>query len=235
MESSDLNIEFEGVLKLVVAPVFKRLGFKKSGAHFFRQTGELIQTFNIQKELHSLGRETSFTGNVGFIEPVTYLKLYNTSSLPKFPKCADALIQFRLGQLTDKTDYWYRLTKASNRVTFNEQVKGKLVKDLNTVEKFFEKHQTLSSIEEFVDDRTKINPFWAETGQFALYKRLGKDKLASELLKDTYKKAQKPKSWLSFLENINGIWGEKKSKPEVNLFWVEKIEQIAKAYDEKIK
>jgi hypothetical protein len=178
MTDADLNIEFDKLIANVCAPVFKRLDFKKSGTNFYKKTDEIIQTFNLQKSPFNSKDQLSFTGNIGFIEPETHLKLYQVDSLPNFPKCTDSIVQFRLGQITDGTDYWYKITHKSEITLLTT----KLEKDMQKVQEFFETHVTFLSLEEYICDKTNINPFWAEAGRFALLKKLGRDKEASRVL-----------------------------------------------------
>jgi hypothetical protein len=230
MTDKDLNKEFDKLITDVCAPVFKSLGFKKSGTNFFRQTDELIQTFNFQKSPWNNKSQISFTGNVGFIEPMTHLKLHQVETLPKFPKCYESIVQFRLGYLTDGRDYWYTLRSKSNL----SDLSAKIGSDLQLVKDVFESHKTLLSLEVYFSDSTKVNPFWREGGQFALYKKLGKDEVARRILLSAYKQAKKPKSWFSVKEMVSGFWKEKKSKPEVNQIWIERLEQVASIYNEPI-
>jgi hypothetical protein len=232
MTNKELNTEYNLIIKNIVAPIFKRLGFKKSGTNFYRKTDDIIQVFNFQKNSMNIGNSFSFVGNIGFIEPETYLKLWKTDCLPKFPKCTDALIKFRLGEIThDGLDYWYNLRNDNRSETLIIQ----LQKDLIILENLFENHKTLLSLEKYFSDRTKILGFFGELGQFALFKKIGKDKVAKQILNKVYKKAKKPKSWTNFSTLANGIWKNKKSKPEVNKSWVAKIEEIAILYNEELK
>lgn len=230
MTYRDLNKDLDRLVSEVCAPVLKALEFKKSGVNFFRYTEEIVQTFNIQKSSFSSSSELSFTGNIGFIEPETYLKLYQVDSLPKTPKCTDAIIQFRFGHLTDTTDYWYRIKQSCDL----SDVYPKLAQDISTLRDFFENHRTIRSLEEFTRDKAKINPFWGEVGQFALLKKLGKDKEARSILESAYQKAQVPQSLVTVNEKINGIWIEKMSEPEINHHWKERIEKAACLYNEKL-
>lgn len=191
----------------------------------------MVQTFNFQKNSFSIKSSITFTGNIGFIEPTTYLKLHQANSLPKFPKVTDSLVQFRLGLLTNGYDYWYALDHSLKI----EVVKKKLISDLRKLELLFESHKTILSIEEFFKDRVNVYPYWGELGQFALYKKIGKDELAARILQKDYDEARKPKSWVTISERKNGIWEEKKSEPEINKYWVERTELVAKIYGVELK
>ena len=230
MTEKDLEKKFENLISNACTPVLKEFGFKKSGTNFYRQTEELVQTFNVQKSPFNNKNDLSFTGNIGIIEPDTYLKLHEVESLPRFPKCTDAIIQFRLGLLTDKTDYWYRLTPTSDI----KAVATKLQRDIKAVQEFFESHRTVHSLDDLIGDRTKFNPFWGEAGQFALLKKLGKDEEASRIIASVYAKAKTPKSCLTITERIKGIWTDTKPAPAVNTIWVERIQKVAELYHEKL-
>lgn len=230
MTEIDFNTDFKGLISDYCKPGFKALGFKKSGNNFYRHTEELVQTFNIQKNSFNSRDNLSFTGNIGFIEPETHFKLYEVSSLPKFPKCTDGIIQFRLGQLTDNRDYWYRLKPNINL----KDVASKLERDIKTVQEYFESHMTLHSLEDLIADSAKIHPYWGEMGKFALLKKLGKDMEASSVISSVYAEAKKPKSWFTIRELVQGVWTEKKSKPEVNIHWLKRIEKVAALFNEKL-
>lgn len=163
MTNKELKEEFDLIIKNVVAPFFKRLGFKKNGTHFFRETEELVQVFNFQKGRFNMGNKFSFVGNIGFIEPDTYLKLWKKDALPKFPKYTDALVEFRLGKIThDGLDHWYYVTKD------NHNLVSQLERDLKQVEDVFENHKSIKSLEIYFSDRTNVLAYFGELLQFAL-------------------------------------------------------------------
>src|SRR5690606_37358604 len=105
---------------------------------------------------------------------------------------------------------------------------------LREVVKLFESRKTIASIEDLIADRTNVNPFWGELGQFAYYKKIGKDNEAKEILQTVYQKSQIPQSWVKSVEMVNGNWEQTDSKPKINKYWVEKIEEIAALYNEKL-
>ena len=230
MKERDLISEFDSLIKYTLAPFFKEHGFKKSGNNFYRVTDELIQTFNIQKSSWNSKDEISFTGNIGLLVPKTYLKLYKAEQLPRFPKVTDSIIQVRIGYLAGNTDHWYRL--AVN--TSFEHIRNNLEKDLIAVDDFFKGYQTISSLEPLVQNVKNINLLWSELGQYALYKELGKDKIAAELIREVYAKVLKTRIWHTEVLKIGDVWEEKSSEPKVNSYWVERIEQVASIYNDKI-
>jgi hypothetical protein len=231
MNETDLNREFDKIISETISPILKGLGFKRKTSNFYRETEELVQTFNILKSPWNNKNDISFTGNIGFIEPETYKKLYETEELPKFPKCTDSLIQIRLGLLTHGTDHWYRLSSNTDFVGLRNQ----LGVDLLKLVQLFENKRTVISLEEFFQDRAKVNPFWGEIAQYAYNKKIGKDKLARQLLEKAYENAKIPQSWLTEKQQVNGIWIERKSNPTINTSWINRIERVFEIYKEKIK
>ncbi len=231
MNECDLNREFDKIMSEAISPILKGFGFKRKIFNFYRETEELIQTFNIQKSPWNNKQIISFTGNFGFIEPEIYKKLHQTSELPKFPKCTDSLIEIRLGSLTHETDHWYELLPNTDLL----DLKNQLGVDLLKLMQLFEIRKTVNSLEEFFNDRSKVNPYWGVTAQFAYYKRIGKDTLAKQILEEAYEKANIPHSWLTEKRRINGVWTERKSQPTVNEVWIKRILRVAEIYNEIIK
>ena len=220
MTNEELNLEYKSIINNIVAPILKKIHFKKSGSHFYRDTGEIIQTFNFQKSPHNLGSSFSFVGNIGLSEKETYLKLWNKSSLPKFPKYTDAIIRFRLGSITHNgLDKWYSLNKKTIH-----NLKDEIYKDVLTLEAFFENHKTLSSIEKFFFDPAKISPYFGYLVSFALYHKLGKQKKAKRIIKKLYSTASNTGS--NFFEKLFH-----KNNKITNKDWVERIEKVARTYN----
>jgi hypothetical protein len=217
------------LLAQICAPIFKEMGFKKSSVHFFRKTEELFQTFNFQKfDASSQKRsEINFTGNIGLIDPETYYKLNRVDFMPSFPKCTDALIQLRMGVITHGGDHWYRLSLISDLVALEENLRI----DLEIVQRFFETHRTIDSLTGFCKCTACFNPYWAQIGQAALLMKLGKVETATDILKKTYAEALKPKSWVNITQVLNGASTTTSSTPEVNPFWLERVNAVAKTYN----
>lgn len=228
----DLAGGYNSIINDTCAPVFKKLGFKKSRANFFRQTTELIQTFNFQKSPWCTRSRISFTGNIGFIEPEAYLKLNQVECVPKFPKCSDSIIEFRFGLITHGADHWYELRNQKNI----DDVRSRIEQDLSLVEQLFESRKTILSLKEYIEDGTMINPYWGELGQFALYKRMGRSRAARKTLKKAYMKAQKPRNWFTTtVRNSDGSFTENKSNSEVNQEWIKRIEHVAMIFNEELE
>jgi hypothetical protein len=108
---TNLNATLNYLIKNVLWPSFKALGYKKLGNNFryydAQGWGKIIQ---FQKSQYNSATELSFTVNVGLYLPEVEYWLCGREAGPKFqePFC---VVRKRIGPLTGKqSDTWFKLT-----------------------------------------------------------------------------------------------------------------------------
>ena len=139
-----VQTEFEAVVKLHIAPLFKARGFKKKGNNFYKAFPQIGWHFNIQKSQWSSKDHISFTFNCGIFVPEIYLKNFDfEKDIPLFPNEYDCLVRERIGMLFGTHDYWYDLEASTDL----EKLKTTIAEHINRyVFPFYEKHTTILQV-----------------------------------------------------------------------------------------
>ncbi|WP_151087786.1 DUF4304 domain-containing protein [Hymenobacter baengnokdamensis] len=125
---ADLHATFNDLIRTVLWPGFKAMGYKKSGNNFRYYNsegwGKIVQ---FQKSQYNSVAELSFTVNVGLYLPEVEYWLCSRDTGPKFQEPA-CVVRKRIGRLADKqSDNWFRLTPGLNTTELFAQ----LVDDFN--------------------------------------------------------------------------------------------------------
>jgi hypothetical protein len=229
MTQRNLKIEFETIVKEVVAPIFQGLGFKKSGNNFYRETKkEFGQAFNIQQSQFNSKDDKRFVFNLGLIDKESYAEIYN-KEFPIFPKEHNCGIRLRLGHLMSKGDQWYILNKEADFSSLRAQVKS----DIETFAvPFFEKYfDELNWIDFF---EWQYEPLMSPIVKFLIFERCGERAKAEEFWNNMYNNALIPKPGISKISDENGqILTE--FNPIVNKEWIVKVEDFAKRKKVELK
>ncbi|SDL86653.1 protein of unknown function [Salinimicrobium catena] len=209
---SDLNLEYDSIIKEVITPIFKNFGFKKIGNNFYRDFGETGQAFNIQKSKWNSKDEKDFVFNLGLIDKSIY-KEVNGIEVTKFPKEVDCEIRVRLGYLTDVTNEWYKL----NSNTELPELKSKIKNDITKyVIPFFENFRNPENWLEIFE--WKNEPYTYPLSKFLIIKKYGNTEEAVNFLNKVYNEA------ISKYRN-----GETdRINKEIGLNWIEKIQDLAR-------
>ncbi|HEX9825739.1 MAG TPA: DUF4304 domain-containing protein [Flavobacteriaceae bacterium] len=224
MINKDLNKEFNSIIRDIISPIFKDLGFKKKGNNFYRDFGDTGQAFNIQQSRWNSKDHKTFVFNVGLLEKIIYQEINNLHP-PTFPQEVDCNIRLRLSKLTDKTDGWYDLKISTDL----NKLKSQIEQDLNSyVVPFFENYKDPNKWMEML--KWNREPFIESLDKFLLIEKYGKRKTAENFLNQVYFESitAKPKT------NIPS----KKFKQyldKVNQEWIKKIETLAKKKKVKLK
>ena len=98
---SEIEQEFETIIKNCFQTVLKPLGFKKKGNNFYRKLQDLGQIVNVQKSKFNSKEHISFTINTGLFIPEFWLIFYNYQgkSVPDYPTEPECAIRQRIGKL----------------------------------------------------------------------------------------------------------------------------------------
>ena len=152
MTPENLKTDFDTIFKDVIIPFFKELGFKRKAQNFVRQTNDIVQCFNVQKnQWNSYFESLSFTFNFGFYNEEIRTLSWGREIPTNFPKTTDCFIQDRLGTYSHKRDHWYQLSKRADRDEVAEEVKNDLEKHLKPI---FERYKSLDDLKDFSEENT---------------------------------------------------------------------------------
>lgn len=217
----DYKIEFESIVKEVIAPIFKELGFRKNANNFYLDHGFIGQVFNVQQSQWNSKEDKTFVFNLGLIDKELNIEVYDRE-LPKFPKEYDCDIRLRLGHLMNKGDNWYDLNKRTNI----DKLKMLVKKDIETYAlPFFKKYEEPKCWLEFFD--WKYEPLTGPITKYLIIEKYGNKKKADLFWNNHYNEALVPKSQVSEIHTKNGQVIRDESEPTVNKKWVETIEEFA--------
>ncbi|GAB3638113.1 hypothetical protein GCM10027422_37030 [Hymenobacter arcticus] len=123
--TTDLTATFNELVKDVLWPAFKKLGYKKSGNNFRYYDaagwGKIVQ---FQKSQFNSAAELSFTVNVSlYLLDYNYYLCGETSGQTfQEPAC---VVRRRIGKLVgSKEDEWFELTESSNKALLFRQLEN---------------------------------------------------------------------------------------------------------------
>ncbi len=218
----NLQLEFDEILKNLVFPFFKELGFKKNGNGFNKKTSELIQVVNIQKSRWNHQDNVSFTFNIGFFVAEIYAENWN-KEVPKFIREYDCQICFRLGQVVKGNDYWYELSNTTEKVNLEIEIYKHLQDYLKPI---IEKNIDLNSLKELILNDKKVGLTTAEIYKIKIFLKVGEIEKAKELLNKAYLNALNPEDYVSKTVYPDGTEEIKTSKSKINAEYVERLKKI---------
>ena len=220
----NLQSEFDEILKNLVFPFFKELGFKKNGNGFNNKTKELIQVVNIQKSKWNNQNELQFTFNIGFFNAEIYSE-FHKNEIPKFIREYDCQIRFRLGQVVKGNDQWYELNKKIEKVNLEIEIYNHLKNNLKPI---LEKNTDLNSIKELILNNKNVELTTSSIHKIKIFLKVGETEKAKELLKIEYLKSLNPEDYVMKIINPNGTEITKTTKSEINTEYIEILKNIAK-------
>jgi hypothetical protein len=219
----NLQAEFDEILKNLVFPFFKELGFKKNGNGFNKKTGEITQVVNIQKSRWNNKDNVSFTFNIGFFSAEIYIDFWN-KGIPKFIKDYDCQITYRLGQLTKGSDYWYELNERIEKANLEIEIYENLNHYLKP---FIEKTIDLNSLKELIQTDKYAEMTTAELYKIKIFLKVGEIEKGKELLTKAYLNALNPEDNVSKTIYPDGTEKIETSKSKINLEYVDRLKKIA--------
>ena len=220
----NLQLEFDEILKNLVFPFFKELGFKKNGNGFNKITSELTQVVNIQKSRWNHQDNVSFTFNIGFFISQLYIENWN-KELPKFVREYDCQIGFRLGQIVKGYDFWYELNEKTEKVNLEIDIYNHLN---DYIKPILEKNIDLNSLKELIINDANVESTTAEIYRIKIFFKTGEIKKGTELLNKAYLSALNPKDSISTTAYPDGTEKIKISKSKINVEYVDRLNKIGK-------
>ena len=203
---------FEACISNELTPNMKTLGFKKQNLNYFRNTGEIIQTFNIQRSQWNSSQHIKFTGNIGLTEPISYALINKLSKQPTQIKHYEAQFNVRLGQITDNEDYWYELNKSNQ----DEVVINKFRNDIKILCRFMESYESRNALLDLIKEKEKDSTFiFNPIDIYGLLKVSGQDKEAKEIFRKHYKELKEPTMLGKALKWLKGMVSDREISLEL--------------------
>ena len=231
----DLDTDFKDLVKSIISPRLKLLGFKKSNLNYNRKLDKLIHCIKIQKSQWNHSELISFTVNYGFFNDAIYKINWNKQDLPKFINDYDCFAWGRTGHLIYGKDYWYELSLKKEFTIVAEQISydfdGKLIP-------LMEKFNSIESIADLVRLSADKRPsgLIINIDNIAIYElEFGDFDKGKKILSDSYEKALIPKSVSSTTVYPDGRKDVKWSEPSVNQYYLDKLKRVAEMYKIEIK
>ena len=151
---SEIEQEFETIIKNCFQTVLKPLGFKKKGNNFYRKLQDLGQIVNVQKSKFNSKEHISFTINTGLFIPEFWLIFYNYQgkSVPDYPTEPECAIRQRIGKLKyNNLDKWFEIDNNSDFSKLNHELNDSVV---NFIIPYFEKTKTKNNIIQLLQDKS---------------------------------------------------------------------------------
>ncbi|UXD71813.1 DUF4304 domain-containing protein (plasmid) [Sphingobacterium faecium] len=223
----NLQLEFDEILKNIVFPFFKELGFKKKGNVFNKKTSEITQVVNIQKSRWNHQDNVSFTFNIGFFISQFYIENWN-KEIPKFVREYDCQIGFRLGQIVKGHDFWYELNEKIEKVNLEIDIYNHLNDYLRPI---VDKNIDLNSLKELIINDSNVESTTAEIYRIKIFFKTGEIKKGTELLNKAYLSALNPKDSISTTVYPDGTEEIKISKSKINVEYIDRLKKIGKDND----
>jgi hypothetical protein len=231
MTDRDYKMEFDNLIKEIIAPTFKERGFKKKVNNFYKATSDLTQIFNVQKSQWNSKDEIAFTFNIGFFHSGIYKETYN-KPIPEAPKEYECFINLRSGFISHKKDYWYTLNSV---ITF-DKCAADIKKDIQeSAIDLFERYQTLDSLAGLIEDCPDIKATIKTIPRFIFLMKTNLRKDAVEFIISEYKNALIPKPCISITTYPDGRRVENKSEPKINQGYIDSLKRIAVVYNIELK
>lgn len=226
----NVNLEFKELMQNCIAPIFKRLGFKKSNLNFNRTINELVQCVNIQKSQWNHSECISFTINLGFYNESVFRIAKNGGNQSKFIKVDECFVWGRSGHLIYNHDYWYEIDMESDLKEIQQQITNDLDYHIMPL---FEELQTLNSLCNVLRVTSENRPFKLMVSIYdlsVLELEFGDFERGRTILIDEYKEAIIPKSTSHKTVYPDGREEVRWSELSVNFYAVEKLKRIARHY-----
>jgi hypothetical protein len=230
-----LESEFKELVKSIISPRLKILGFKKSNLNFNRKLNDLTHCVKIQKSQWNHGEFISFTVNYGFFNDTIYSLSRDTSDIPKFINDNDCFAWGRTGHLIYGNDYWYELAIQKPLNLIVDQVS----KDFDDkVIPLINQFDSLESMAPLMRSRADRRPtgLVIDIDSIAIFElEYGDFDQGKKILLELYGKALIPKSVSSTTVYPDGRKEVKWSEPSVNQFYINKLKRLLHNYRIEIK
>jgi hypothetical protein len=226
----NLTEEFKAIVKDVISPLLKQIGFKKKNLNFNCGLPDLIQSLNVQKSQYNHSERIRFTINLGFYNSFIFKTSRDRVDEPQFVTSDNCFVWGRTGMLIYNTDYWYELDNSKEYREISQQIESDLK---NHVIPLFIKMKTLNALLDFIRIDYKNRPVHliANIDEVLILELEFGDFFKGEtILKRLYNEAIVPKSTKHTTVYPDGREETTWSEPSVNDFYINKLMRIARKY-----
>jgi hypothetical protein len=219
MTTRNFQVEFDNLIKEIVNPALKKIGFKKSVRNYKKSINDIVQVFNIQKSQWNSVDEVTFTFNVGFFSSEIFLET-NTRPLPNFPKEYDCFINVGIVK-------WYKINKSITYDSLKIELQNEI--DENVVD-FFANYESLDSLNFLIEKRKITENTMGILNMFTFMMKTGRVDEGVKLLRKYYQEALIPKKSIQIINYPNGESKSYESKPTINEAAINSLKSIANLY-----
>ena len=180
----DCVVEFNRLVKDLITPQLKEIGFKRKGLNFARNSNDIIQTFGIQKERFNSSDHLSFKLNIGLLSEEIFREILK-KEMPPFPLEVFSTIRLFPDSVSPKCKNKHTFS-VYDEATSNEI----FARVQNEIEHyyipFFEKYNSTNTWAELLDLNLKGLFIVPAIQRFLVYLKIGRPIQAAEALRNTY-------------------------------------------------
>ena len=184
MEPMDCIVEFNNIVKNVIAPGFKEIGFKSKGLDFYRRTNDIIQVFSIQKDRGSSSDQIGFHFELGLLNEEIFSE-FNEFEMPKIPRAAFCTIRLTPKGVSGKcqSNYTLSIFRDIPVIQVSSQIEIEIEKWLLP---FYEKYNSTNSWGELLDLNIKGLMILPSIQRFRVYLKIGRPEQAAIELRKSH-------------------------------------------------
>jgi hypothetical protein len=229
MIDKNLKGTFDRIFKLVVTPIFMKVGFKRRANYFARQTNDIVQTVTIHKSRENIyNNSQSFGFAFGFYNSEISRIALKKNTIPDFPKTKDCFVESFLGVLTHHKEFWYELKTETNC----DELELKVVRDLTELLiPIFDKYNSLENLTDFIERYYKRKIFPAPESIIVFYMLTDQRQKGIAAIKDNYALARTPQVIEHSISTSSDQHLESVEIGYINQHYIDKIQELATFYD----
>jgi len=178
--------DLKQIIKEIIAPLFKKYGFKKKANNFAKIFPEFAWTVNIQSSKWNSDDEVEFTINTGIYNEKLF-RVLNEWEPPNFPIEAESILRLRINQIKNSSENWYKLSKSISVDEVKKQVENDL---LNVILPYFDQFKTMEDVIKELEKK-EIQGLYENTHYLTiLYETYGEHDKAQRRIIEEYAKTK---------------------------------------------
>lgn len=224
MTTRNFQAEFDNLIKEIVNPILKNLGFKKNARSYKKNINDIVQVFNIQKSQWNSVDEITFTFHIGFFNPEIFFET-QSRSLPNYPKEYDCFINVGIAK-------WYKINKSLSYESLKNEIQSEMKKNVADI---FIDYESLNSLNDLIKKRNITENTMGILNMFTLLMKTNRAEEGVKLLRKYYKQALIPKQSTTTINYPNGQSKTFESTPTINEGAINSFKSIAKLYQINIE
>jgi hypothetical protein len=224
MTTRDFQTEFDNLIKEIINPTLKNLGFKKNARNYKKIVNDIVQVFNIQKSQWNSADEITFTFNIGFFNSEIFFET-QSRSLPNYPKEYDCFLNVGFAK-------WYKMNKSISYESLKNEIQSEI--ETNAVE-IFTDYESLKSLSGLIKKKNITENTMGILNMFTFLMKTNNAEDGIKLLKKHYIETLKPKQSTTTFNYPNGQSKTYESTPKINEEAINRLKSIAKLYQINIE